>query len=783
MIQVLKRNGDIDEFEKENIWVAVHSASNDSLLGADEDLATEIADLAEQWAKEEHLISSQPLTVEQIQDKVEMLLMESERKDVAKSYILYREQKNKERLVKPKQVGLLSEEFLSQYKHKEPPMTELGKFVYYRTYSRWLPQIGRREAFFETVQRAVEYNCSLLPTTKEEAEEIFDNIFNLRQFPSGRSLWVALSGVEDVAPSSNFNCSFQVIDKFEDFEDLFYLLLVGSGVGQRIYPSDVDKLPEVRTDIDLIHKSFEPVQKSQRLEHTNLKFSKDKTTVIIEVGDSKAAWKEALGYYFRIHWDKTFSDINRIIMNYDNIRLAGEPLKTFGGYSSGYLSLKEMFVKLNRVISLKEELLFKLRPIDVLDISNIIAENVKVGGIRRSSEIMLIDKDDKESVFAKAEINKKVNGKEVFNKDLAHRYMSNNTIMYREKPSYPELKEHFRIMRENGEPGIANFVEMQRRNPFVNGTNPCFEILLDSKQNCNLSTVNAMAFVKDGQLDEKGLLNAQRLSARIGYRMTNVELELPEWNYKLHRDRLTGCSLTGWQDMKNAIGLTNDEEAALLRKLKKAAKDAIKEIAEENNMNESLLVTCVKPEGTLSQLPTVSSGVHYNHSEYYIRRVRISYSDPLAQLAIKSGFPVNPENGETWDNCKTIIIEFPVKAPNGKTKNDVSAIEQLETYKRFMDNYVDHNCSITISVKNDEWDGVVDWVYENWDSIVGVSFVPLKDAAYKQMPYEEITKEKYEKRIAELPKFSPNMLIQFEKQRYDHDVYDDECSTGACPVR
>jgi len=237
----------------------------------------------------------------------------------------------------------------------------------------------------------------------------------------------------------------------------------------------------------------------------------------------------------------------------------------------------------------------------------------------------------------------------------------------------------------------------------MNGVNPCGEILLDSKGLCNLTTINIYAFVnEDGTLDKEGLYEAQRLSARAGYRMTCVELELPEWNNVQQRDKLTGCSLTGWQDMVNKCGLSREEQKPLLREMKRIARVSSDELAEQVGQNKSLLITTVKPEGTLSQLPTVSSGVHYSHSPYYIRRVRINASDPLIKVCEELGYPIFPEVGQDIETCTTKIIEFPVKAPDGITKYDVSAIEQLENYKMFMEDYVEHNCSITVHVRNDE---------------------------------------------------------------------------------
>ncbi len=312
----------------------------------------------------------------------------------------------------------------------------------------------------------------------------------------------------------------------------------------------------------------------------------------------------------------------------------------------------------------------------------------------------------------------------------------------------------------------------------------CGEILLDNKQNCNLTTVNCMAFVKDGEVDKEAMKDAFRRNYRAGFRMTNVDLELPEWSYKLHRDRLTGVSPTGWQDMINATGMSHDEEALLLRELRDAVDEEVVNYSKETGLNATTLSKSNKPSGSLSLLPDVSAGIHYPHSEYFIRRVRISADDPLVMAAEELGWVIKPEVGQTLENCTTKVIEFPCKAPAGKTKFDVTAIEQLENYKRMMDNFVDHNVSITVSVRENEWDDVEEWVWNHWDEVVALSFLPLNDAFYELAPYEKITKEEYEERSSKMKRFVPSLISKYEREQYEHELEDDpSCSTGACPVR
>ena len=265
--------------------------------------------------------------------------------------------------------------------------------------------------------------------------------------------------------------------------------------------------------------------------------------------------------------------------------------------------------------------------------------------------------------------------------------------------------------------------------------------------------------------------------------MTCRQLEMFSWNTVQQRDRLLGCSLTGWQDMVNATGMTRDEQIGLLEELRETAHKAAKDIALRLGGNVPLLVTTIKPEGTLSLLPTVSSGVHYSHSPYYIRRIRITAADPLCRVCEDLGYPVLPEVGQDPQDPTTKVVEFPVQAPSGRVKADVSAIEQLENYKMFMEHYVDHNCSITVHVRDNEWDEVEQWVWDNWDDVVALSFLSYDDSFYELMPYEAIDEAEYERRRAAMKPFNPSLLSRYEREETELDLGDPECAGGACPIR
>ncbi|HOR41636.1 MAG TPA: ribonucleoside-triphosphate reductase, adenosylcobalamin-dependent [Atribacterota bacterium] len=779
MLKVIKRNNTVQYFDQNKIINAITQAMRETIKGVDPQLSINIARKIEQDLEK----ICESATVADIQERVEAELMESERKDVAKVYILYREQRDKLRDIARENHKLLSDEFISKYKHLPNPFpTQLGQFIYYRTYSRWLPLEKRREYWWETARRAVEFNCNLVRTSQQEAEALYDNIYHLRQFLAGRTLWTGGTEVSLKYPMSNFNCSFTVLDHFSAFRDLFYLLMIGAGVGVRVLKSDVQKLPKVRTNIKIIHESYTPVPKDEREDLTSITFQRDTAHVII--GDSKEGWVQALEIYLNILSRKEYRQITTIIFNYDQVRPKGEILKTFGGTASGYESLEKMFSKIDKII--KNNIfsqLKKLKPVDCMDIANIIGQNVVVGGVRRTSEVILFDPDDQDILNAKNNLYEQRNGKWIKNKEIDYREMSNNSIFYTTKPSREKLSWHVKQMRYSGEPGFMNAEAAARRRPNLEGANPCMEVLLDREQMCNLTTVNVMGFVNEGKLDEKRLLEAQRLSVRAGFRMTYLDLELDQWDIKQKKDRLVGCSITGWQDMVNATNLSAEEQANLRKKLRETAHREAESYAKKLGVNPPLLVTAVKPEGTVTQLPTVSSGVHYSHAPFYIRRVRINASDPLLKVCEELGYDIRPENGQTEENCRTKVISFPCSAPPGKTKNDVSAIEQLETYKAFQKEYSDHNTSITVHLRNNEWEEVEEWLWNNWDDVVAVSFVSLDDSFYAQMPYEEITKEEYDRRVREMVPFIPSLIAKYEKDEQLLDPGDESCENGVCPIR
>ena len=694
---------------------------------------------------------------------------------------------------------ILSEEFLNEYREvKNTPLSNIGEFVYLRTYSRYLNDKKRRENWFETVLRTTEYNIELgidfkkkhglfinMKDEIKEAECLFDNLFNLRTFTSGRTLYMGGTNIVKEYPLSNFNCCFTMIEKFHDFVDVFYLLMVGSGVGVKIDKELISNMPKVRKIslngeyIDGVHK-YMP---KEYMEDTKLTIDKkDLSIATIKIGDSKEGWCEALETYFKLITHTEHINIKKIIIDYSYVRPEGERLQRFGGRASGHKSLKRMFEKINKVCNNLID--GNLRSIDVLDIATIISENVVSGGVRRSAMMVLCDEDDKDVINSKSNLYKIVDGNWIENLDVSHRKMSNNSVLYKERPSLDKIKEILNSIKINGEPGFINGTEAAKRKDSFKGCNPCGEILLKSHECCNLSTNNLVAFINENnKLDIERLDEVLKLSTRVAIRMTLVNVELPDWDEVMKEDRIIGISLTGMMDMINKTNMSYEDLAKLLSHLRKVVRNEGTTYCNELGISVPELMTTIKPEGSLSTLPCVSSGIHYSHSNYYIRRVRISTSDPLYKMIEKlKCYPTYNENGQTDENCTTKVIEFPIKAPEGKTKYDVGAIEQLALYKMSMLNWTDHNTSITVHVKDEEWNDVAEWLYANFEYVVGITFLPLMDETYPLLPYESITKEDYEERMKNLKPIDYDLLAELDDDE-EHEIIDKECANGVCPIR
>jgi len=617
---------------------------------------------------------------------------------------------------------------------------EVAEFIYKRTYSRWLEGEGRREDWPETIERFISFIILKNPDIPEKTiNKIRKYMMQFAVMPSMRFLWAA-------GPAANFdntciyNCAFGKINSVEAFAECLYILMCGTGFGFSVEQEEVMKLPEV----------------------PEIKSGLGLAKVVIK--DSKAGWADSVQTLM-----ESLYDGQNLYFDYSVIRPEGARLHTMGGRASGPAPL----IKLHDFIreTMHNAQGRKLTTLEAHDICNQIAEIVVVGGVRRSSQISLSDLDDKEMRHAKEW------------PFPIKRAMANNSAVFREKPSAAEfLKEWASLaLSGTGERGIFNLQAAQSRAPsrryapLIQGTNPCGEIMLRDMQFCNLSEV---VIREDDDLDS--LLDKVETATWLGViqaTFTNFPYLRKEWKKNCDVERLLGVSLTGQMD--NPSVLTSDCLKALKSRVIRISRKAAKVLG----INVPTATTCVKPSGTVSQLVDSASGVHPRYSQYYIRRYRIAARDPLFKLVKKSGIKCNPEVGQQSSNATTWVLEFPVKAPEGCiTRKDVSALDQLSHYKNLQHNWCEHNASMTVYVRDNEWFEVGNWVYKNWEIINGISFLPYDGGKYELAPYEEIDVHTYESLIKTLPLIDYKQLSKYELEDNTQGKGEYACIGDKCEI-
>ena len=642
--------------------------------------------------------------------------------------------------------------------------TTYQEYIHLSRYARWDYSQGRRETWDETVDRYFEIFTEWLEEKREyklengERVDLENAVKELKVMPSMRCLMTAGPALkkENVA---GYNCSYVKVDNQRSFDEVLYVLMNGTGVGFSVeeeYTNQLPVIPEELYDTD--------------------------TTII--VADSKLGWakafKELISLLYGGHIPKW--DISKV-------RAAGTPLKTFGGRASGPQPLEDLFTF--TINTFRNATGRKLKQIECHDIVCKTAEIVVVGGVRRSALISLSDLNDREMRFAKSGNWWEHN---------VQRALANNSVNYKEKPDVGTFMREWLSLYDSksGERGIYNGLSAKRTVEGLNGryfgkdgepirrriaredfgTNPCSEIILRSREFCNLSECVVRRDDTREHLKEK--VRVATILGTFQSTLTEFKYLSREWKRNCEEERLLGVSLTGIMDNP----LTNGSKKGLdklLEELRDVAYETNKEWAEKLGIPPSAAITCVKPSGTVSQLVDSASGIHARHNPFYIRTVRADNKDPLCNLMKGRGFPNEPD---VTKPDHTTVFSFPMKSPKDAVfRMDMSALEQLELWKTYATSWCEHKPSVTISVKEDEWVDVAAWVYENFDSISGISFLPFSEHVYRQAPYQDCTKEEYEEALKTMPKnVDWAELSKYESQDYTISSQELACTAGGCEV-
>ncbi len=744
--KIQKRDGSVVGFNLDKISNAIYKA----MLASGEGSEKEAGLVANKVYLDLIKISKQFKTfvpnIEGIQDAVEKALMVGDYIKTSKNYIIYREERARlrEKGIKvPEKVRKLTEESKKYFKNP------LAEFVYYRSYSKWISEEGRRETWIETVDRYMGFMKENLGGKLKPAEykKIREFILNQKSMPSMRLFWSAGKAARRCNACA-YNCSYIAPSRLQDFGEIMYLSMCGCGVGFSAESYNVQKLPQIK-----IHNG-------------ELKMRK---TFVVK--DSKEGWADAF-----VHGLKTWFGGEDVEFDFSKLRPAGAKLVTMGGKSSGPEPLRNL-IDFTRERVLKRHGK-RLSNLDVHDIVCKIGEVVVSGGMRRTALISLSDLDDSEMRLAKS-------GQ--FYISDAQRSMANNSTAYNEKPTASEFMDEWVALMKSGtgERGIFNRGSLEKQIPERRkkiyekymedfGVNPCGEINIRSKQFCNLSEL--VARPND---TEKTLLEKAEIASILGtYQttLTNFSYLSKGWKNNCEEERLLGVSITGHWD----CDVVRDPK--VLQKIRDKVIKTNQRYAKRFGISEATSATCVKPSGTVSQLVDCASGMHPRHARYYIRRIRISSTDSLFKMLKDQGVPYHPENGQNKETANTYVFEFPVKAPGKIFKNDLTAMEQLEFWKMVKENYTEHNPSVTISVSDDEWLKVANWVYSNWDIVGGLSFLPRADFVYKLAPFEEIDKSVYEEMVKRFKNIDFSKIVTYEHEDETEGSKELACVAGLCEV-
>jgi len=634
--------------------------------------------------------------------------------------------------------------------------TDYQNFIALSRYARWKEDEQRRETWTETVSRYIDYMSEHLKKNHDYTmasamkHKLENGLFNLSVMPSMRALMTAGSAL-DRCHVAGYNCSYIPVDSPRAFDETMYVLMCGTGVGFSVERENVDKLP-------IINEHFE------------------KSNTVIKVADSRPGWARALREMIAMlyagqipQWDVS------------EVRPAGARLKTFGGRASGPAPLEELFSFLiDKFTQAKNR---RLYPLECHDIMCKIGEVVVVGGVRRSALISLSNLGDTQMRHAKS-------GQWWENE--GQRALANNSVAYKFKPDMDTfMREWFALYEsKSGERGIFNrqsAINQASKNgrrdvSYEFGCNPCSEIILRPYQFCNLTEVVVRETDTEETLAEK--VELATILGTFQSTLTDFKYLRKIWKTNTEEERLLGVSLTGIMDSALLSGNSpriGQNIEGLLSRLRDIAINTNKKLAKSLGIPQSTAVTTVKPSGTVSQLVDSASGIHARHNPYYIRTVRGDNKDPLTEFMIAQGIPSEPD---VMKPDSTTVFSFPMEAPSSALcRQDMSAIDQLNIWLKYQRYWCEHKPSVTISVKEHEWLDVGSWVYNHFDEVSGISFLPFSEHTYKQAPYQDCTKEEYETMLSQMPKgIDWTALSEYEKEDTTTGSRELACTAGVCEV-
>jgi ribonucleoside-triphosphate reductase (thioredoxin) len=629
-------------------------------------------------------------------------------------------------------------------------MDQYQHFIATSKYCRWIPELGRRERWDEAVARYInffrEHHASRgIKIDNATYDELQAAIINLEVLPSMRAIMTAGPALKGTNVAA-YNCGFTAVDSPRAFDEAMYLLMCSTGVGYSVEQRYTSQLPSIPAPMV-------------------------SANVEIVVEDSREGWATAFRELLSYLWSGRVPtwDVSKV-------RPEGERLKTFGGRASGPAPLVRLFEFAVDIFANAGGR--QLTPLECSDLMCCIGDIVVSGGVRRSALICLSDLHDQQMAMAK-------HGK--WWEQQPVRRLANISSAYNTKPSREVFDNEWNILRTSGsgERGIFNLeggrqhaaLNGRDKSYLIQGANPCGEILLRSGQFCNLSEIVVRA--EDSLSD---LMRKAALAAILGTwqsDLTDFPYLRDIWKQNTEEERLLGVSLTGIYGHR-LMNKPSRELSRMLEYMRQQVIDTNIEWAQILGINPSVALTCVKPSGTVSQLAGVSSGMHPWHSKNYLRSVRSTNNDPITKLMKDYGVPNEPD---AMAPDTTTVFYFPISAPDGAiTRHVVSAIEQLELWLLYKEHWTDHNPSVTINVADDEWDEVAEWVWRNWDAVVGVSFLPKFEHTYQQAPYQDITRTEYLQAVAEMPKVDWDQIAFYEHEDTTSGSKELACTSGACEV-